>query len=60
MAASPVFADMFLLPTMGDVEKVEGSTESNPIVLPAQYAAADFTSLLKVMYPRCVLMLTQR
>jgi len=51
--SSEVFADMFLLPP-GPGENTEGQDREHPIVLEG-YKKDEFTSLLKVMYPRYVL-----
>ncbi|KAI0309468.1 hypothetical protein OF83DRAFT_1072017 [Amylostereum chailletii] len=51
-AEDGVFAAMFALPTAGDRE-AEGSSDENPIVLPAEVSAHDFRSLLKASYPPC-------
>ena len=52
--SSEVFADMFLLPS-GTAAHKEGQDREHPIVLEG-YKKDEFTCLLKVMYPRYVLM----
>ncbi|EAU90792.2 hypothetical protein CC1G_09269 [Coprinopsis cinerea okayama7 len=47
---SPVFADMFSLPSVGPVGTVEGQSDENPIVLEG-YAMKDFERLLSILYP---------
>jgi len=48
--SSEVFADMFLLPS-GPETHIEGQDRDHPIVLEG-YKKDEFTSLLKVMFPR--------
>jgi len=48
--SSEVFADMFLLP-FGPATSSEGQDRDHPIILEG-YKKDEFTSLLKVMYPR--------
>ncbi|KAF8808883.1 hypothetical protein BYT27DRAFT_7029333, partial [Phlegmacium glaucopus] len=48
--SSEVFADMFRLPS-GAAERTEGQGTKHPIVLEG-YRKDEFSSLLKVMYPR--------
>ncbi|KAF8814169.1 hypothetical protein BYT27DRAFT_7238939, partial [Phlegmacium glaucopus] len=48
--SSEVFADMFRLPS-GAAERIEGQDKEYPIVLEG-YKKDEFSSLLKVMYPR--------
>jgi len=49
---SQIFGGMFMLPQPGG-DNVEGSTPSNPIILPDGHSE-DFKNLMKVLYPKSV------
>ena len=51
LVSSTVMSDMFQLPKGSDGVVVEGSDKVHPLVLEG-YKKADFTALLKIMYPR--------
>jgi len=46
---SELFAGMFKLPQPG--ENTEGSSDSNPVVLPSELSSEDFGNLLEALYP---------
>jgi len=48
---SQVFEGLFTLPPP-DGDNVEGSTPSNPIILPDEFRCEDFKNLMKALYPR--------
>ena len=54
--SSEVFADMFALPS-GPMAPKEGQDKEHPIVLEG-YKKDEFTSLLKVMYPTYVIIIS--
>jgi len=56
--SSEVFADMFLLPS-GPATHIEGQDRDHPVVLEG-YKKDEFTSLLKVMYPRATSLISGR
>jgi hypothetical protein len=56
--SSEVFADMFRLPT-GPAAPTEGRVPEHPIVLEG-YKQDEFACLLKVMYPRYVIIIPMK